>query len=98
MRGPGAWRDPAASGGAAARLADRVAQHVAAAPDRLDVAVAAGRPDQLLAQLADEDVDDLQLRLVDAAIEMVEEHLLGERAALAQREQLDDAVFLAGEM
>src|SRR5690349_23852275 len=49
---------------------DRVAQHVAAAPDRLDVAVAAGRRDQLLAQLADEDVDDLELGLVDPAIEM----------------------------
>src|SRR5215471_18819560 len=29
---------------------------------------------------------------------MVEEHLLGQRRALAQRQQLDDAVFLAGEM
>src|ERR1700722_14696715 len=44
------------------------------------------------------DVDDLQLRLVHAAIEMIEEHLLGQRRALAQREQLEHLVFLAGQM
>src|SRR5688572_5113229 len=54
----------------------RVAQDVAAAPDRLDVVLAAGGGHQLLAQLADEDVDDLYLGFIHPAIEMVEEHLL----------------------
>src|SRR3546814_1516807 len=61
--------------------ADRVAQHVATAPHGLAVVVAAGRGGQLLAELADEDVDDLQLRLVHAAVEVVEEHLLGDRTS-----------------
>src|SRR5262245_11430288 len=74
-----------------------VAQHVAAAPHRLDVALAAGGGLQLMAELADEDVDDLQFRLVHAAVEMVEEHLLGQCRALAQRQQLEDAVLLAGQ-
>ena len=76
----------------------RILEHVAAAPDRLDVVLAAGGLGQLLAQLADEHVDDLELGLVHAAVEMVEEHLLGQRGALAQREQLQDAVFLAGDV
>jgi hypothetical protein len=46
----------------------RIAQHIAAAPDRLDVVVAAGGLGQLLAQLADEHVDDLELGLVHAAV------------------------------
>src|SRR3546814_15239900 len=66
-------------GGVPGRLgavsAHRVAQHIAAAPDGLDVVVAAGRVGQLLAKLADEDVYDLQLRLVHAAVEMIEAHL-----------------------
>src|SRR5919107_4662478 len=57
----------------------RLAQHVAAAPDRLDVVLALAGVGELLAQLADEDVDDLQLGLVHAAVEMVEEHLLRQR-------------------
>src|SRR6185437_2564632 len=83
---------------AAGALGRRVAQHVAAAPDRLDVIVAFGRGRQLLAQLADEYVDDLELGLVHAAIEMVQEHLLGEGGTLAQAQKLEDAVFLAGEV
>src|SRR5256885_14479530 len=73
----------------------RFAQHVAAAPHGLDKVAAFGSIRKLLAQLADEDVDDLQLRLVHAAIEVVEEHFLGERGALAEREQLQHLVFLA---
>src|SRR3569623_1555308 len=76
----------------------RVAQHVAAAPDRLDIIVAAAGEGELLAELADEDVDDLQLRLVHAAVEVVEELFLGERRALAEREQLQHRIFLAGQM
>src|SRR5262245_20449723 len=75
-----------------------LAQHIAAAPDSLDIVLAARRIRQLLAQLADEHVDDLQLGLVHAAIEMIEEHLLGQRRALAQRKQLEHLIFLAGQM
>jgi hypothetical protein len=75
-----------------------IAQHVAAAPDGFDVVLCRRWLLQLLAQLADEDVDDLQFRLVHAAIEMVEEHFLGQRRALAQRKQLEHLVFLAGQV
>ena len=75
-----------------------VAEQIAAPPHRLDVAIAAGSGGQLLAQLADEDVDDLELGLIHPAVEMVEEHLLGQGGALAQAEKLEDAVFLAGKM
>ena len=51
---------------------------------------------ELLAQLADEDVDDLHFRLVHAAIEVVEERLLGQHHSLAQDQQFKDRVFLAG--
>src|SRR5687768_1129199 len=37
----------------------RIAQHIAAAPDGLDIVGAIGGGGQLLAQLADKDVDDL---------------------------------------
>src|ERR1700722_16895530 len=63
----------------------RLAQHIAAAPHRLDEVAAFGSIGELLAQLADEDVDDLQFRLVHAAIEMVDEHFLGQGGALAER-------------
>src|SRR3984957_18737350 len=76
----------------------RLAQHIAAAPHGLDEVAAFGGVGELLVQLADEDVDDLQFRLIHAAIEMVEEHLLGEGGALAEREQLQHLVFLARQM
>src|SRR6478752_7185099 len=76
----------------------RLPQHVAAAPHRLDVVLAVRGVRQLLAKLADEHVDDLQFGLVHAAVEMIEEHLLGERGALAEREQLQHLVFLACEV
>src|SRR5215831_10992336 len=56
-----------------------LAQHIATAPDGLDEVAAFGGIGELLAQLADEDVDDLQFRFVHAAIEMIEELLLGQR-------------------
>src|SRR5262245_7735406 len=71
------------SGRDAGLVLGRLAQHVAAAPHRLDVVLAVGGVGELLAQLADEDVDDLELGLVHAAVEVVEEHLLGQRRALA---------------
>ncbi len=60
--------------------------------------VAIGGHGQLLAQFADEDVDDLQFGFVHAAIQVVEEHFLGERRALAQAQQLEHFVFLAGQV
>ena len=76
----------------------RIAQHIATAPDGFDVIVAAGRFGQLLAELADEDVDDLQFRLVHAAVKMVQEHLLRQRRAFAQRQEFQHLIFLAGQM
>src|SRR4029079_11774106 len=76
----------------------RLAQYVAAAPPGLDEVAAFGGVGELLAQLADEDVDDLQFRLVHAAIEVIEEHFLGQGGALAQREQLEHLVFFARQM
>src|SRR5262245_21333632 len=73
-----------------------VAQHIATSPNRLDIAVLlASCFLELLAQLADEDVDDLQLGLVHATVEMIEEHLLGQCRALAQRKQLQHLVLFA---
>src|SRR5690242_12045021 len=69
---------PSESGGDASFVIARLAQHVTAPPHRLDVVLAARRIGQLLAQLAYEHVDDLELRLVHAAVQMVEEHLLGQ--------------------
>src|SRR6516225_10771537 len=75
-----------------------LAQHIATAPDGLDEIAAFGSVGELLAQLADEDVDDLQFRFVHATIEVVEEHFLGQRGALAERKQLQHLVFLACQM
>src|SRR6185503_2323386 len=69
-------------------LAVRIAKHIAAAPDGLDIIGSAAGEGELLAKLADEHVDDLEFRLVHAAIEMVEEHFLGQCRALAEREEL----------
>ncbi|MNY07295.1 hypothetical protein D3C86_1400940 [compost metagenome] len=60
--------------------------------------LAVRRRRQLLAQLADEDVDDLQFGLVHAAVQVVQEHFLGQGRALAEREQLQHLVFLAGQV
>ena len=75
-----------------------ITQHIATAPDRLDIVLAFRCPGQFLAQLADEDIDDFQFRLVHAAVQVVQEHFLGERGALAQRQQFQHLVFLAGQM
>src|ERR1035437_7893254 len=76
----------------------RLTQHVAPAPHGFNVVLAIRRGGELLAQLANKDVDDLDHRLVHATIELDEEHFLGQRRALAQREELEDLVLLAGEM
>src|SRR3546814_2024226 len=51
-----------------------------------------------LAELADENIDDLQFRLIHAAIEMIQEHFLGQRRALAERKQLQHRIFLPGQL
>jgi hypothetical protein len=76
----------------------RLTQHVAPAPYRFNVVLAIRRGGELLAQLANKDVDDLDHRLVHATVELDEEHFLGQRRALAQREELEDLVLLADEM
>src|SRR3954453_13253845 len=76
----------------------RLAQHVAAAPDGLDVVAALRGIGELLAQLADEDVDDLQLRLVHSPVKVVEEHFLREGRAFAQGEEFQHLVLLAGQV
>src|SRR3546814_8510255 len=43
-------------------------------------------------------VDDLELGFVHSAIKVVEEHFLGQRGALAQGQQLEHRIFLAGQM
>src|SRR5262245_25170477 len=84
------------SGRNACLVVGGLAQYIAAAPHRLYVVLAARSVGEFLAQLADEDVDDFELRLVHAAVEVVEEHLLGERRALAQAQELQHLVLLAG--
>ena len=74
------------------------AQHVTAPPNGFDIIIAAGRRAQFLAQLTHEHVDNLQFRFVDAAVEMVQEHFLGQRRALAQRQEFQNAIFLTGQM
>src|SRR6516162_280996 len=76
----------------------RVAKHIAAAPHRFDVVIAAGRLGEFFAQLAEENVDDLQLRLVRSVIETVKKHFLREDGTLAQAEELEDGVLRAGHM
>ena len=60
--------------------------------------MAAGRLSKLFAQLADEDVDDLELGLVHPPVKVIEEHLLCQGRALAQAQQFEDSVFLAGQV
>ena len=62
----------------------RLAQDIAAPPNRFDIIAAIARVGEFFAQLADENVDDLQLRLVHAAVEMVEKHFLCQGSSLAQ--------------
>src|SRR3546814_12684127 len=44
------------------------------------------------------DVDDRELGLVHSAVKMIEKHFLGQRRALAQAQQLEHLIFLAGQM
>jgi hypothetical protein len=69
-----------ATSGCCVRL---VAAHIAAAPYRLDVVMAARCLGELFAQLTEEYIDDLELRLVHPAIEAVKNHFLSEDGTLA---------------
>ena len=75
-----------------------VPKDIAATPYGVDVMASASRLGELLTELANKDVNDLKLGLVHSAIEMVEEHLLGQSRALAQAEQLKNTVLLAGQV
>src|SRR6516162_139693 len=59
--------------------------------------IAAGRLGELFAQIADKNIDDLELWRVHPAVEVIEKYLLGDNDALAHAEQLEDAVFPAGQ-
>src|SRR5580704_5355969 len=86
------------SGGSYYLVIAWLAQHVAATPDGLDVVLTIRHTGEFLTQLANENVDDLDFWLVHAAIEMVEKHLLGDRHALAQRQEFQHPVFFAGKI
>jgi hypothetical protein len=79
-------------------VSSSVGPRIAATPHRLDLGLAVRGIGQLLAQLADKHFDDLDLGLVHAAIEMVEEHLLGQRRASAQAQEFRHLVLLVGEV
>ena len=77
---------------------DRVPQNVPAAPDGLNVVVASGGLRELFTELADKNINDLEFRFVNPAVQMVEEHFLGQRRTFAEREQFQDSIFLTGQM
>src|SRR6516225_9000354 len=81
-----------------AAVAAGVTKHIAAAPHRFDVVIAARRLGKFFAQLAEEDVDDLELRLVHSVIEPVKKHFLREDGTLAQAEEFEDGILRAGHM
>jgi len=76
----------------------RVAQHITASPDGLDVVLAARRLRQFLAQLQMKTSMIFSSGSSMPPVEMVGEHLLGQGRPLAQAQQLDDAVFLGGQV
>jgi hypothetical protein len=65
---------------------------------RLDVVIAICRLAERFAHLADEEIDDPDLRLVDSSIELVEKHLLSEDSTHTEAEELEDAIFRAGQV
>src|SRR5215471_18767809 len=83
------WQDVRnLSGGNRCGSLGLLAQYVATPPDRFDVVRAARCTSEFFSQLADNDVDDLHLWLVHTAIEIAQEHFLGQRRSLAQRQEL----------
>ena len=76
----------------------RLVKHIAAAPYRFDVVIAACRLGELFAQLADENINDLELGLVHSAIEVVEKHFPRDDGALLQGKEFEDGVLLAGQV
>src|SRR5262245_20587385 len=69
------------------------AQHVPAAPHRLQVVLAVRGIGEFLAQLADEHVNDLLFGFVEAAIKMVEKHFLCQRGALVKAQEFEQLVL-----
>src|SRR5262249_17191589 len=73
------WQDVRnLSGGNRCGSLGLLAQYVATPPDRLDVVLAARCTSEFFPQLADKDVDDLHLWLVHTAVEIAQEHFLGQ--------------------
>src|SRR5262249_22754049 len=86
------------SGGDPRLVLSRLAQHIAAPPHRLDVILAVRGAGELLAQLAHKNVNNFALRLVRTAIEVVQEHVLGQGRFFAQAQELQHLVLLAREV
>ena len=76
----------------------RVTQHIAAAPNGFDIALSTGGRRKFLAQFANKHVDDLQLGFIHAALEMVQEHLLGQGRPLPETQKFQHLVLFASQM
>jgi hypothetical protein len=76
----------------------RIAQHVATPPYGLDVVLAASGLSELLAHPGTKTSMILRARARSSVINVIEEHLLGQDPALVQAQQLEDAIFLAGQV
>ena len=74
------------------------AQQLAASPDLFDDVYAAAGGGKLFTKLAAKHVDDIGLWLIHAAIELIEDHFLGQRRISAHRQSLEELELLRGEM
>src|ERR1700747_149763 len=70
----------------ARRILRRLTHYIAAPPNRLDIVLAARCAGEFFSQLANKYVDDFHLRLVHTTVEVAQEHFLGQRRSLAQRQ------------
>ena len=80
------------------RRCHRFVKHIAPAPYRFDVVIAARRLGELFAQLADENINDLELGLARSAIEGVEKHFPRDDGTFSPGEEFEDGVLLAGQV
>ena len=83
---------------ALAAFSNGLTHYIAAPPNRLDIVLAARCAGEFFSQLANKYVDDLHLWLVHTAVEVAQKHFLGERRALAQRQEFQHLVLLAGQI
>ena len=80
------------------RRCHRFVKHIASAPYRFDVVIAARRLGELFAQLADENINDLKLGLAHSAIEVIEKHFPRDDGIILHGEEFKDGVLLAGQL